>query len=254
MDERPERSEGLEAAKLGLEVMFGARGSSVARYLDKRREDRHRERLSRLAGATHDAGLDDEQLVDRLQEDDPLQELFERVATAASSSRYDEKIDYLGKVLAAAVAGTSAARLDDAWMRVRAVEELEPLHVQVLWLIWNLQPGDSGVSRDRVVRGAREHGFDSALFEAGVGLLRHHGLLDDIFELDLSIDVTIEEPERGQMPTEASAETFGSEVDTAWRLTQLGTEVLGALAAAGGLDGDRMRKPLPADPGRLPGL
>ena len=113
-------------------MLLGGRGKSVAAYLDRRRLDRYRERLVRLADATFDAGLSQDELLNTLETSDDLQELFEKIAETAQHSRYDRKIQYLGKVLANAARGTGGDHLDTAWLRVRAVDGLEPMHVQLL--------------------------------------------------------------------------------------------------------------------------
>src|SRR5260221_14736990 len=106
MLDEPPRSEAHEATKLGLEVFLGSRGSAVAKYLDKRRIDRHRQRLETLAQATVTEGVSLEEFMARVKESDSMQELFEEAADVVRRARYQEQILYLGKVLANAARGT----------------------------------------------------------------------------------------------------------------------------------------------------
>ncbi|MEA2704931.1 MAG: hypothetical protein QOD63_2876 [Actinomycetota bacterium] len=220
------RSEPHELTKLGLEVVFGGRGKAVAQYLDKRRIDRHRDRLSKLAIATVEAGVSNEELLNCIANDDDLQELFEKVATTATRSRYDEKITFLGKVLANASKRTDPVQLDTAWLRVRAVEDLEPMHIQLLWLIDIANRLWSSTTLRTLERVAESKGIDGAVIEAGIGLLRRHGLIDETTELELEVEVDIVEPDKGELPSDTTVDTSGSEVKITWELTALGAELL----------------------------
>ena len=250
MDSDPPRSEPHELAKLSLEVMLGARGTSVDTYLDKRRNDSHRERIGKLGAATVAAGVDQDELMTSLESDDGLQELFEQVADTATRSRYDEKITYLGKVLANTVKGTGGAQIDSAWLRLRAVEDLEPMHVQLLWLIHVTQPQWGGPARRGKLQNTAERmEIDFAAVEHGIGLLRRHGLVEESPELDLEVDVEIEEPDKtGDPPSETTVDTSGSDVTVGWTITALGTEILEELKD--GLGSEYVRDPSQRTPSR----
>lgn len=233
MDDEPSRSEPLELTKLGLEVVFGTRGAAMSKYLEKRRADRHRKRLHELRDAASAEGMDQDTLLAKLRADDDLQELFEQIAETAMRSRYEEKIKYLGKVLASAAKGTGDARIDTARLRVRAVADLEPMHVQLLWVIsLTERTTSSPVSRSSLEHTAKSLGVDLAAFEACVGLLRRHGLLHESPKLELEIDVEVEEGEKGfytERPIRAEVDTGRSDVEIGWQLTPLGREMLASL-------------------------
>ncbi len=222
------RSEGFELAKLGASVLLGKRGDALATYLDERRSHRFQERLSRLQAELEGQGFSGVQLEERLVESDETQELLEAAATVAVRSRYDEKISYLARVLVSALRGSSGASLDTQWLRVKAIEDLESVHVQALSLL-----SPSGGTSWRLIRQrAEERGIDHSVFESCIGLLVKVGLVLEKQELELDLEVDIVEPDKGQMPNETSVETWGSEVETQWRLTSLGSEILQELTEA----------------------
>jgi hypothetical protein len=228
MLEEPPRSEAHEATKLSLELFFGSRGGAVAKYLDKRRGDRHRDRLEALAKATAEAGIAADEFMERVKGSDSFQELLEETADVARRARYEQKISYLGKVLANAARGTGGSRFDQALLRIRAVDALEPIHVQVLWLI-NANPL---ANRGRLGEQANAAGLDLSAFESTIGHLRHHGLIEERQELELNIEVENQVPAMVGVPSEATADTFGSEVTTVWILSGLGSEILTELRDA----------------------
>lgn len=146
-----------------------------------------------------------------------MQELLEETADVARRARYDQKISYLGKVLANAARGTGGSQFDQAWLRIRAVDTLEPIHVQLLWLI-NSKPM---ASRRRLEEQANAGGLDLSAFESTIGHLRHHGLIEERQELELSVEIENQVPAMEGMPSEATADTFGSEATTVWTLRGL---------------------------------
>jgi len=228
----PNRSEVFELAKLGASLVLGGRGDALAEYLDDRRTCRHRDRLAKMSAALEEAGVSGERLEEEVRAKDETQELFESVVSAAARSRYDEKIAYLGRVMASAIDGTGGAILDGQWLRVRAVEHLEPIHVQLLSVLRT----DRGACELFEIRGiAEDRSIDISDFEACMGLLVRHGLVAERVQLELDIDVDIDEPgEPGVMPDETTTNIWRSEAVPTWRLTELGVEIVSALRESSG--------------------
>lgn len=169
-DPEPPRSEALEITKLAMTFVLGPRGTAIGTYIDERRADRLRKRVARLGEAAAQAGMQPADLLREIEAGDDVQELLEDVLAVAGRSRYDSKIDYLGRVLANAIKGTDDARLDTARLRLRAVDDLEPMHVELLWLVDSVSEisrrREQFATRGGLNRAAKDRGIDLAAFEA----------------------------------------------------------------------------------------
>jgi hypothetical protein len=96
---------GGDIVRLGLKLGLAKRGEYLVEFLDDRKRARHERRLGQLGESAEAAGLDRESLVERVENDDLAQELLEEFLAVAQESRSEIKLRYLGRCLAAALAG-----------------------------------------------------------------------------------------------------------------------------------------------------
>ncbi len=90
--------------RLGLKLSLGSRGEYVTEYLDERAARRSARRLEILGDAATEAGLSAESAQARIDESDAAAELVDEIVSVAQQARYDEKVQYLGRCLAQALA------------------------------------------------------------------------------------------------------------------------------------------------------
>ena len=83
-----------------------------------------------------------EVLASAIEDDDLLAEVFERAVEAGAKSAFESKRRLLGRVVAAAVNGTGFATPDRYLLLVKAIDAIEPAHVQLLVLLATPTPGE----------------------------------------------------------------------------------------------------------------
>jgi hypothetical protein len=116
-----------QAAAPLLEAMFTA---AVVR-LGRRRVERAAETLVDAAGA---ADMPLPEFMDKAVSDDRRQELFARTLTVAQDTALRSKRRALGRALAAGVVGDDA-RIDEELLFIRAVADIDTMHIRLLALI-----------------------------------------------------------------------------------------------------------------------
>ena len=126
MDDEPVEapSNRFALTQLGIKVLFSKRGEYLSDYLEGRRRERVKRRLSAVGRAAEDAGLSLDTVVERIEHDDEAAELLEEVIETARNSRYEPKLRYLGRCLAAALRADDDAVLDTTWMKLTAIKDL----------------------------------------------------------------------------------------------------------------------------------
>lgn len=242
LEQSHDESEARALARLGLKVAFGDRGVHVSDYLEERRQRRIAQRLNVVAESVAESGVSPNALLERVEEDDDVAELLEEVLTAARGARYQPKLQYLGRCLAAALTTRDDAAIDTTRMRVFAVRELESVHVRLLVEVRQTQDRiaaaaprlafvhdatDRGASERALVEDAKRGrgGFPAAHFQAAMAVLVRNGLVavEQEVEVELEIELDSEEQTADGTPSATSRPVY--------RMTGLGREILDELCA-----------------------
>jgi hypothetical protein len=163
--EGPDAAIAAQAAAPVIEAMFTA---AIGR-LGRRRVERAAETLTDAAEA---AKMPLQEFMDNAVSDDRRQELFARTLTLAQDTALRSKRRALGRALAAGVVGDDA-RIDDELLFIRAVADIDTMHIRLLDLLQ--QPdGHQGWSYKDVVDA--DPGLAPAA-RALLGTLELHGLV-----------------------------------------------------------------------------
>lgn len=249
------RSVGGDIVRLGLKVGFAKRGEYLVEFLDDRKRARHERRLGQLGESAEAAGLDPENLIDRVENNDLAQELLEDIFAVAQESRSEIKLKYLGRCLAAALAGDDAA-IDIGFMKVAAVRDLEAPHIRLLALLeqaakmslhvdesttdnWDALISHIAVHRRRLTRaGKDEEGFDKTVFDSVMATLVRTGLVAESPVVDVDVDTTVTENRGVHIDYDAESDVT-VDADTTYRVTLLGLDLLSEARAVTASDTDR---------------
>jgi hypothetical protein len=223
-------------AQLGLKLVLNKRGEYLSDYLEARRRERESRRISAVGRAAAGAGLPLDSLVERIENDDDAAELLEEVIETARSSRYEAKLAYLGRCLAAALQGNDDAAFDTTWMKLAAVKDLESAHVKLLHAIRMAErPGSQPRFRtgppgatlfpvseyaliENPSRGRR--GFPASTFHALMAILVRNGLVILDQDVDVEIDIELDADAKAAEGSPSATST------TTYRLSALGVDVL----------------------------
>ncbi len=223
-------------ARLGLKLAFGERGVHLAEYLDDRRIRRSSARIEKLGDWAMEDGVDTNDILELVAEDDEAAEVVESIVQIAARSRYEPKLRYLAKCLSNFVKGNAGASPDITFAKVAAVAELDAVHVQAMHGIRAAQtaaarrtrqpervnPATVFVSRSDI-EGTRRESPLQTVFDPVIATLLRTGLVES--ETDVDVDVQINLDVKGEA---AEAIPFASTTIT-YRMTPLGHEVLAAL-------------------------
>jgi len=161
----PEAAMAAQAAAPVLEAMFTA---AVVR-LGRRRVERAAETLVDAAEA---ADMPLPEFMDKAVSDDRRQELFARTLTVAQDTALRSKRRALGRALAAGVVDDDA-RIDQELLFIRAVADIDTMHVRLLALLQR-PTGHQGWSYQDIVDA--DPGLAPAA-RALLGTLELHGLI-----------------------------------------------------------------------------
>jgi hypothetical protein len=235
-------SESGALVRLGMKIALGKRGEYLAEYLDDRRMRRVSHRLARLGEWAQTAGASVDDVVQRVESDDEAAEVIEHIVEVAVGSRYEPKLRYLARCLANFINGGDAASPDLTFAKVSAIEDLEAIHVRLLYGVKHAQDQREAsvprgafvhasvlqvVEADLVERdGFTSGGIPPSSFDAVMAVLTRTGLVAAQAEIDVEVEVDLD-AEGGVAETSPSASTR-----MVYRVTGLGLEVLDALEVA----------------------
>jgi len=244
----PPDSEGAALVRLGLKLGLGERGEYLAEYLDQRRVRRVAIRLKQLGEMAEGEGLSAEALLERVQENDDAAEFVDEVVDVASRARYEPTLKYLARCLATALAFGEDAVLDMDWVKLRAVRDVESVHVCLLHMVKATQDRRAAaVSRRQLFKTEPEPqrpaaesdlveierrsagGLPESCFHAVMAVLIRNGLVATEQDVDVEVEVEldIELAEANASPSTAA--------ETRYRVTGLGLELLDDISEAGQL-------------------
>lgn len=235
----PPPSEGAALVRLGIKLVGGKRGEYLSEYLDNRRVRRIAERVEKLGDAIEGEGVSLDELAAAVEEDDAAAELLEAAVNASTTSRFDEKIAYLGRCLAHAVATDDRATTDLAWARIAAVRDLEVIHVRLLHQLKSTADRRANgnpqafvrnphtVPLGALVKSSRNpSGMPISTFHTVMAVLIRNGLVSSDVDVSVEVEVYVTEGEES-----AHAEP-DVDTETDYRLTALGLEIFEALESA----------------------
>ena len=240
-------SKGEALVSLALKLGLGKRGEYLAEYLEIQRSQRTSHRLTILGEAAADAGLSADVLLQRVTNDDDAAELLDQVIDTAKASRYEPKVAYLGRCLAAAIATEDAPAIDTAWLRIGAVTDLDAIHVRLLHGIRgaqiqraderprlpSLETSDIPVTEKAItdVSGLGLPG--TSAFHTVMAALIRNGLVAVAQAVDLDVELDIDFDDQTFDGDQSATSS------TVYVLTLLGLEVLDELYASGQSDHTR---------------
>lgn len=238
-------SQGGALVRLGLKLALGKRGEYLAEYLEQQSSQRIVRRLKRLGEMAEDQGLSSETLFERVRKSDDAAEYVDEVVDMASRARYQPKLKYLAKCLAAALATADDAIPDMAWAKIQAVRDLDSMHVRLLHAVKSTQERRSEAAARRQLfhtepmrslpagesvliehKGRGTAALPTSSFHAIMAVLVRNGLVAT--EQDVAVDVDVE-LDIDNAEASASPSTVA---ETMYRVTGLGLELLEDLSEA----------------------
>lgn len=236
--EPPEQgSLGGDMVRLGLKLGLSKRGEYLVEFLDQRRAVRQQRRLAELGTFAKEAGLESANLVERIEDDDDVQEFVEEVLSVAQTTRSQAKLRYLGRCLAAALSGDDAA-IDTGFMKLAAVQDVEGPHIRLLGLLERAARervqldrlplseqanvvANIPVSRRRLTR----DGFPDSEFDSVMATIVRSGLVAEAPVVEVEVETAVTENRGVHTNYEADSDVT-VDASTAYRLTLLGLELV----------------------------
>ncbi len=191
------------AAATAVTPVFDAIATFAVKRLGERRIEHAAETLLDAA-ETADEPLAD--FIDKAVADDQSHELFARTLTTAQDTALRSKRRALGRALAAGVMGDNA-RIDEELLFVRAVADIDEMHIRLLARLAGTEGKEPGLLWTSRVILHSDPGL-SVAFASVAATLQLHGLIT--------------------APTEAD----GSFIRTHYEITDWGREVLDRLAGS----------------------
>ncbi len=154
----------------GLAPIFEAIATFAVKKLGQRRIEHAAETLLDAARAA-DESLGD--FIDKAVADDRRHELFARTLRIAQDTALRNKRRALGRALAAGVMGDDA-RIDEELLFIRAVEDIDEMHIRLLARMATTPAGPGGWMASTLV--AADRGLADGI-RALLGTLELHGLI-----------------------------------------------------------------------------
>lgn len=158
------------AVAQGLTPILEAIATFAVKKLGQRRIEHAAETLIDAAKAAHEP-LDD--FIDKAVADDRRHELFARALTVAQDTALQDKRRALGRALAAGVMGDDA-RIDEELLFIRAVQDIDEMHIRVLARMAATSAGPMGWMASTIV--AADRGLANGI-RALLWTLELHGLI-----------------------------------------------------------------------------
>lgn len=173
------------------------------------------------------SALDAEGLIQAINRDERLSDLFNEAVQAAATSSLSEKRKALGRVLAQAVAGDDAA-VEEALLLTHSMSHLEPLHVRVIAGMY-----------ERAARGGRLYSsptdtwflahrckLDREVVEPLLLQLESWGIVTSSFDFGKILRQGLDDHTRG-----SAFIGLGMRDERKFKLTQHGLDLIGYLAS-----------------------
>ncbi len=117
--------------KLGL-ALLAPRAAAVNRWMEERRTLKESRLLEFTAAAEASSAGSREALMARCRENEELSDFAESVLRLAVAEASRRKTSALGRLLALGLGEDQQTEIDEAWLMLNAVADLEPPHLRVL--------------------------------------------------------------------------------------------------------------------------
>ncbi len=131
-----------------------------------------------LLDAADEAGLPVAEFFERAVADDRRHELFTRALSIAQDTALRDKRRALGRALAAGVMGDNA-RIDEELLFMRALEDIDEMHIRLLARMANTYPPEVGPGWSARMIGKADPGLANGA-PALLGTLQLHGLVEEV--------------------------------------------------------------------------
>jgi hypothetical protein len=161
-----------------LAVLSPDREKALSVYLERAEARRRRRAVEFEQEVLKHANLSEEELLQRILNDEAAAELFEQAVLRAIATAEEKKRKALARAVACGLLAEDAASLDATQLQMRAIGALEPAHIRVLLIIGNFRAPFTGSHADPMNFLMKELAWAGPALSPMISELQGRGLLN----------------------------------------------------------------------------